>query len=697
MIKFPPNKEKISKLNLIDIIPPEVQDYACVAGSSVTAAITETAFSDVDIFLIAKTDKKAIEVIKTIIEQRTDGTFIRNSGTISFRLKSERGNVKVQIILRRYLSVSEVITGFDLDASCCAWFKNKVYTTRRGKRALDFGVNTVNIDLASNTYESRLRKYAGRGFDIQLPKTMNQSEIKKIQNYIDTRLTSNRGVINTHNLGYLLFLLQGSDRSDYDAFTLYDRGDFQYLYEKQSDGYSIIDKSHYDPTSEQSNNNYWLIMYDNNTDPTYLDPEDEEKYGLKLMSINPGQQNYSWSVHPVNVSWEKWSSLEVIKRCNIAEARLGLCEERSGKKVAVYNNLDMFVWAKKEQDANPKNCEEIVAKYGKGNPNINCEPFIVETENFELQCVYDYYKYSPSTRGQNPRVSTLLYMTEQEKEQLFSVVNGEVSQQLLQFYNNTKYILDVPPSSISLYLGVEGVPFVNIMASSYEDVTTLTLGLWMIKYLKNGAEKLRAILVKKGEISIFDFVTEHANFEIYLYELAKTGSEQYSFKSINNILEDKFVKLKGAKISPFRDNQLVLDAQTIKLIEYIILKPDFWTETGVVPKPSFMFEFEFFEIFTKQWGPLLIKAIATDEDSDWKKIGLISGLDLDITWGEISYLIDDYYYRRLPPVPTAETIRNTAQNYTISELDYFFVVNFHRLKPDDAIDIIRSMKSIKLR
>ena len=110
-----------------------------------------------------------------------------------------------------------------------------------------------------------------------------------------------------------------------------------------------------------------------------------------------------------------------------------------------------------------------------------------------------------------------------------------------------------------------------------------------------------------------------------------------------------------------------------------------------------MFEFEFFEIFTKQWGPLLIKAIATDEDSDWKKIGLISELNLDITWGEISYLIDDYYYRRLPPVPTAETIRNTAQNYTISELDYFFVVNFHRLKSDDAIDIIRSMKSIKLR
>ncbi|KDR65571.1 hypothetical protein GALMADRAFT_38121, partial [Galerina marginata CBS 339.88] len=75
----------------------------------------------------------------------------------------------LQIILRLYHSPAEVLAGFDIDAACFAFDGNKVWTNPRGIAACIRRCNTVDLSRRSPSYESRLSKYARRGFEILLP------------------------------------------------------------------------------------------------------------------------------------------------------------------------------------------------------------------------------------------------------------------------------------------------------------------------------------------------------------------------------------------------------------------------------------------------------------------------------------------------------------------------------------------------
>jgi hypothetical protein len=346
-------------LDLRYALNPILNDRCCIAGSSALRSITGTMYNDIDIFLIG--DYDPVETIKLIIKYHSEGGYVRNKGTITFAFKTLDGEsfikgtkettFKAQIILRRYVSVSEVITGFDIDASCCAIHRNKIYLTRRGQRAVKFMVNTVNVELASQTYEQRLCKYTERGFGVQLPKIISNDILIKIRSW----KIRNRRVLNTHNLGYLLRGTLGHNQSDYDFVTSssYSRSIMSTYNSIERDRYSII-----------KDDKYWFVYYDENIDPSFVEPEDEE-YSLKLLEINPGQQNYSWSIHPIDISWEKWCSLTIFKIPNEAERLLGIVRKEIvnnlEREVAVYHNLDRTVY----QDIEHKEeTDEIIRKYG---------------------------------------------------------------------------------------------------------------------------------------------------------------------------------------------------------------------------------------------------------------------------------------------------------------------------------------------
>ncbi|KAH6620537.1 hypothetical protein C7974DRAFT_426687 [Boeremia exigua] len=90
--------------------------------------------SDVDLFLYDLTEEQAIEKIKQI-EQRirdsilTETTTIRTKNAIT--IASQYPTRHVQIVLRIYRSVSEILTGFDVDCSCAAYDGNQVYASPR--------------------------------------------------------------------------------------------------------------------------------------------------------------------------------------------------------------------------------------------------------------------------------------------------------------------------------------------------------------------------------------------------------------------------------------------------------------------------------------------------------------------------------------------------------------------------------------
>jgi hypothetical protein len=77
---------------------------------------------------------------------------------------------KIQIILRSYASPSEVVTGFDLDASGLCYYMGKYYATPRAMYALENMILTFDVDRFSTTYNVRMLKYMKeKGFMTYIP------------------------------------------------------------------------------------------------------------------------------------------------------------------------------------------------------------------------------------------------------------------------------------------------------------------------------------------------------------------------------------------------------------------------------------------------------------------------------------------------------------------------------------------------
>ncbi|KAI9217735.1 hypothetical protein BC828DRAFT_390400 [Blastocladiella britannica] len=75
----------------------------------------------------------------------------------------------IQIVLRLYKSPAEVLMGFDVDASAVGFDGTAVYCTPRTHMALVTQTNSVDMSRRSPTYESRLAKYAQRGYQVRVP------------------------------------------------------------------------------------------------------------------------------------------------------------------------------------------------------------------------------------------------------------------------------------------------------------------------------------------------------------------------------------------------------------------------------------------------------------------------------------------------------------------------------------------------
>ena len=75
----------------------------------------------------------------------------------------------VQVILRRYSTLAEVLHGFDLGACAVAWDGARVSLTALGRLAARWRVNVVNLAVRRGSYERRLVRYWERGFAVALP------------------------------------------------------------------------------------------------------------------------------------------------------------------------------------------------------------------------------------------------------------------------------------------------------------------------------------------------------------------------------------------------------------------------------------------------------------------------------------------------------------------------------------------------
>lgn len=128
--------------------------------------------SDVDLFLYGLTEEQAIDKIKMIEDKVKNAilyetTTVRTKNTIT--IVSQYPTRHVQIVLRIYKSIAEILTGFDVDCSCAAYDGNQVYVSPRALAAYVTQTNQINLSRRSPSYENRLSKYSHRGFEVFWP------------------------------------------------------------------------------------------------------------------------------------------------------------------------------------------------------------------------------------------------------------------------------------------------------------------------------------------------------------------------------------------------------------------------------------------------------------------------------------------------------------------------------------------------
>lgn len=126
--------------------------------------------SDVDLFLVGLSEAEARQRILDVRAALGQSVTViaRTNTTVTFHCKGR----DVQIVLRRHASVAEVLTGFDLDCCCFATSDGvSVQALPRGRRALLARYNLAGVDASreSYNYESRLLKYANRGWAVACP------------------------------------------------------------------------------------------------------------------------------------------------------------------------------------------------------------------------------------------------------------------------------------------------------------------------------------------------------------------------------------------------------------------------------------------------------------------------------------------------------------------------------------------------
>ncbi|KAI3549731.1 hypothetical protein CABS01_12565 [Colletotrichum abscissum] len=128
--------------------------------------------SDVDLFLYGLTHEEAIEKIKEIEASVRDAiltevTVVRTKYAIT--IASQYPTRHIQIVLRVYKSVGEILTGFDIDAAGGAYDGKQVWVTPRALGSFITQVNQIDLTRRSPSYENRLSKYSHRNFEVYWP------------------------------------------------------------------------------------------------------------------------------------------------------------------------------------------------------------------------------------------------------------------------------------------------------------------------------------------------------------------------------------------------------------------------------------------------------------------------------------------------------------------------------------------------
>ena len=193
-------------------------DNIIVAGGSLVNIITNNSgkLNDIDMFIYGlnnedaklKIDRVISSIKQKAIDMKYDTRVYINKNVINIYIFDTRKLLQVQIILRLYDTLAQVLVGFDVDCCAIAYNGKELLVTERGLCALKYRVNVANLKRRSPSYENRLIKYSFRGFDVvtnfNYKKTYNKMFFMASENHGFTRLLEQE-LINNGQLRNIIF------------------------------------------------------------------------------------------------------------------------------------------------------------------------------------------------------------------------------------------------------------------------------------------------------------------------------------------------------------------------------------------------------------------------------------------------------------------------------------------------------------
>lgn len=149
-----------------------------VCGGLINALVNPRNFRtnlDTDIFIYGDVDivQTTQNIIKLITDMFGSVGVSHNNNVIQLKSYSHFNDSfthlnEIQIIKRKYQNFNEIMLGFDLDSSAVGMTVLNgvlsIYAPQRYLTAVKYGINVINPNRQSQSYNHRLSKYANRGF-----------------------------------------------------------------------------------------------------------------------------------------------------------------------------------------------------------------------------------------------------------------------------------------------------------------------------------------------------------------------------------------------------------------------------------------------------------------------------------------------------------------------------------------------------
>jgi hypothetical protein len=130
-------------------------DNVLMAGGSLTNIITgsKEKLNDIDLFVYGldlESAKNKINLVVTQIKQRAENKqyetrIYQNNHVVNIYVFNTKKILEIQIILRLYNKLEEVLIGFDVDSCCVGYDGKHILTTPRGLFSFQNRVNVADI------------------------------------------------------------------------------------------------------------------------------------------------------------------------------------------------------------------------------------------------------------------------------------------------------------------------------------------------------------------------------------------------------------------------------------------------------------------------------------------------------------------------------------------------------------------------